>query len=186
MVGIGTALNDDPQLNVRRLPPQETPYNTPRPIILDTSLRLTPTCKLLRNFKNGVGRRPWILCSDVFTDEKTRRLQELEGAGAKIISIPVAEDGGGLMLDSVLSTLRSLGIRSLMVEGGQRVITSFLSDAGKYDLIDSLIITVAPTFIGKQGISALSNETTDIPALNHVSSIVLGKDTVIACRIRST
>ncbi|GJJ13220.1 hypothetical protein Clacol_007471 [Clathrus columnatus] len=142
MVGIGTALNDDSQLNVHHLPPQETSYN----IILDTPLWLTPTCKLLQNFKNGIGRQLWVLCSDVFANEKTQQLQELEGAGAKIISILVAKDGNGLTLDSMLSTLRSLGIQSLMIEGGQWVITSFLSDAGKYDLIDSLIITIAPIF----------------------------------------
>jgi riboflavin biosynthesis pyrimidine reductase len=37
-----------------------------------------------------------------------------------------------------------MGIKSLMVEGGARVITSFLA-AG---LVDSIVITIAPVFVG--------------------------------------
>ncbi|TFY76863.1 hypothetical protein EWM64_g7151 [Hericium alpestre] len=52
LIGINTALGDNPQLNVRHLPfpTQNTHfqhYHHPRPIILDSQLRLLPTCKLL-------------------------------------------------------------------------------------------------------------------------------------------
>ena len=44
-----------------------------------------------------------------------------------------------------------------MVEGGQRVISSFLShqDAEANPVVDLLIVTVAPTFVGAAGVGAL-------------------------------
>jgi len=53
MIGIGTVLNDNPQLNVRQL----TGFNdggyvkNPQPIILDSKLRFPLECKLLNNYK---------------------------------------------------------------------------------------------------------------------------------------
>lgn len=179
LVGIGTALNDDPQLNgeqffrptfshrithswlVRRLPPRETPYHLPQPIIMDTSLRFSPTCKLLKNFRQGTGRQPWLICSNAFTDEISRRREVLEAAGARVVPVSLTGNNNE-SLNTVLTTVRALGIQSLMVEGGQQIISSFLSATRKYRLIDTLIITVAPTFVGDQGISALSSETTDV------------------------
>lgn len=55
---------------------------------------------------------------------------------------------GALDLNSMLSTLADMEIRSLMVEGGARVISSFLQSG----LVDSLIITVCPTMVGEGGV----------------------------------
>ena len=58
---------------------------------------------------------------------------------------------GHLNLNSVLHQLRVLGIRSLMVEGGAGVINSFLSarsEDTQKPLVDTVIVTVAPVFIG--------------------------------------
>jgi riboflavin biosynthesis pyrimidine reductase len=49
----------------------------------------------------------------------------------------------------MLLALRKNGIRSLMVEGGARIIDSFLATPA---LVDNVIVTVAPTFVGKQGV----------------------------------
>jgi hypothetical protein len=132
LIGIGTALNDDPQLNssfdllkpalsnstlripARHLPPRapdqyvhehQHPYHLPRPVILDSNLRLHLDCKLLKNYSKGQGRRPWILCSTPSTSpmqdsssvsrmqEWTRRKEALEAAGASIIEVST-ESGG--------------------------------------------------------------------------------------------
>jgi len=66
LIGIGTAVNDDPQLNVRYLPfpAQNTHfqhYHHPRPLILDPHLRLSPTCKLIVNAAKGAGVAPWVI-----------------------------------------------------------------------------------------------------------------------------
>ncbi|KAG6842450.1 hypothetical protein C0991_007580 [Blastosporella zonata] len=91
LVGIGTALNDNPQLNARLLPPlsEGQRYNLPRPVIVDSRLRLSPSCKLLSNYQAGRGRRPWIICAVVDDPDWRNRLETLQKAGAKVIQIPV-------------------------------------------------------------------------------------------------
>jgi riboflavin biosynthesis pyrimidine reductase len=49
----------------------------------------------------------------------------------------------------ILSALRREGIKSLMVEGGARVINSFLAYP---TLVRRIIVTVAPVFVGKDGV----------------------------------
>ncbi len=65
LIGIGTAVNDNPQLNgVHPFPAQTTHfqhYHHPRPIILDPHLRLSPTCKLITNAAKGAGKAPWVI-----------------------------------------------------------------------------------------------------------------------------
>ncbi|KAF7307196.1 Methionine aminopeptidase 2 [Mycena indigotica] len=147
LVGIETAHNDDPQLNTRHLPPsQEEPHHSPRPIILDGRLRLPTTCKLLKNHAAGTGRRPWIIAIEPPEDDASwqARFDALTLAGAKILFINRGSD----RTDAALSVLHSQGIQSLMVEGGARVIESFLAS----HCVDTLLITTAPVLVGEGGI----------------------------------
>jgi riboflavin biosynthesis pyrimidine reductase len=61
---------------------------------------------------------------------------------------------GQLSLPALLQALHEEGITSLMVEGGQRVISSFLS--ANPSLVDVLVVTVAPMLVGHAGVEALS------------------------------
>ncbi|PFH52228.1 hypothetical protein AMATHDRAFT_140603 [Amanita thiersii Skay4041] len=175
LVGIGTAQNDNPQLNTRHLPPEDQGH-LPRPIILDSHLHLSPSCKLLLNYRAGQGRRPYIFTAHTHKNdpEYQARAATLENAGAKIFPVPAS--GGLLDFPAVLQSLRHLGIRSLMVEGGARVISSLFAQHSH--LIDTIIVTVAPLFVGDDGVSynAVSNNS----RFNHVATEIMGKDTVIA------
>ena len=71
----------------RHLPPRAEPYDLPRPIILDSDLRCSTTCKLLINYRAGNGRRPWVVCNDVFSEEKQQRKKKLEEAGARVLHV---------------------------------------------------------------------------------------------------
>jgi riboflavin biosynthesis pyrimidine reductase len=51
---------------------------------------------------------------------------------------------GGLRIPEVLGLLRTLGITSVLVEGGGRVITSIL----RAGAVDRVVISVSPTIIG--------------------------------------
>ncbi|KAI0081101.1 riboflavin-specific deaminase [Panus rudis PR-1116 ss-1] len=194
MVGIGTALNDNPQLNTRHLPPlpesDGVRYHLPRPIILDSNLRLPRDCKLLLNYREGRGRRPWIVTSEPTNkNAKSTWVQQksmLEAAGARIIVVPGTN--GHISLPDMLSALRELGIRSLMVEGGAQVIRSFLVEAGKKDgdrpLVDVIIITVAPTFVGNAGVGYGTDLLTDaLPNLKHLRTANFGRDSVVALKV---
>ncbi|KAK0444470.1 dihydrofolate reductase-like domain-containing protein [Armillaria borealis] len=188
LVGIGTAVNDNPQLNARHLPPRSPPfgqeyaYNLPRPVILDPQLRLPTPCKLLDNYRRGKGRRPWVLCAhepQAAGDVWTARLEALQAAGALVV--PVQSANGLLLVPSVLQTLHELGIQSLMVEGGARVIGSFLAER---DLVDTVIITIAPKFVGSRGVG-YGVDIIQASHYEHLESQAVGCDTVIALSARS-
>ncbi|OJT04452.1 hypothetical protein TRAPUB_4722 [Trametes pubescens] len=164
----------------RHLPPlpegHPLGYRIPRPVILDTHLRLPPTCKLLKNYKSGRGRRPWVVCArrtalcDVADNEAfAKRAAALQNAGARIVEVDADEATGAIAITALLSTLHELGVRSVMVEGGARVIRAFLSaaaaaahrsavsgsgdtDTKKEKAVDALVVTVAPTLVGAAGV----------------------------------
>ncbi|KAJ7651684.1 dihydrofolate reductase-like domain-containing protein [Mycena polygramma] len=129
LVGSGTALNDDPQLNTRHLPPAplDAPHRAPRPIVLDARLRLPPTCKLLRNYGAGTGRRPWVISSVPSPSDATwqARCDALTAAGARVLVLPEKTNSSDRTA-AVLALLRAEGVRSLMVEGGASVIRRVL------------------------------------------------------------
>lgn len=56
---------------------------------------------------------------------------------------------GKLQLHALLTRLHEMGIRTLMVEGGATVITSFMRSG----LVDHLIITISPSFVGAEGVT---------------------------------
>lgn len=130
LVGIGTILSDDPRLNVRMIKGSD-----PQPIILDRRLRTPRKAKALRNKK-----APWFITSPRCS---TARRRMLERKGARII--PVRSDRRGeIDLASLLDLLGHENISSLMVEGGARVITSFLRSG----LVDQFVLTITPFFVG--------------------------------------
>ena len=130
-------------------------------MILDSQLRLSPSCKLLTNYHKRQGRRPWVICSSLTVPDDTerqQRIEALEKAGARVVQIPpVSEPLEGaderLPIPAMLSTLYDLGVRSLMVEGGARVIGSFFAETASTGkpVVDTVIVTVAPTFVGAEG-----------------------------------
>ncbi|KAI0785320.1 dihydrofolate reductase-like domain-containing protein [Irpex lacteus] len=202
VVGIGTALNDDPQLNTRHLPPvfitegYPHQWNLPRPIILDTQLQLPPTCKLLKNYKAGSGRRPWLFASKPKNPSDVEgwnsRKEALKNAGAKIYT--VAATDGYISLPDFLKILKTLGLRSLMVEGGAKIIQSFLKetqpglDGKAVPIVDSIIITVAPTIVGVDGLGYdcdLTAQVSTLGQLEHVQTELFGRDTVMAFRFKN-
>lgn len=130
LVGIGTILSDDPRLNVRMVRGSD-----PQPIILDRRLRTPIRSNALRNKKI-----PWIITSPRVNRSRRRKLEQ---NGVRIISIK-STGKGGIDLSALLDFLGSEKISSLMVEGGARVITSFLHSG----LVDQFVLTITPFIIG--------------------------------------
>ncbi|KAF7784121.1 hypothetical protein Agabi119p4_286 [Agaricus bisporus var. burnettii] len=187
MVGVGTAVNDDPQLNTRHLPARldGLPHRLPRPIILDPRLRLSPNCKLVKNFSSNVGLQPWIICTAPAESEERRDWQErheaLVAAGALLVQVDSTSNL--LPLPSILRRLKTLGIQSLMIEGGARLIDSCFHAS---PFIDALIVTVAPTLVGPAGLNYGSLIPSGIPHLKHHSTQVVGTDAVIVFKKSET
>jgi 3,4-dihydroxy 2-butanone 4-phosphate synthase/GTP cyclohydrolase II len=130
LVGIGTVLADDPQLNNRLVPGP-----SPQPVILDTYLRIPLNSRLMQRDD----QMPWIFIGH---EIDTTRRNAYEGKGAAVF-ICAGDGKGYLNLSMIIHYLNKMGVRSVMVEGGARVISSFLRDR----LVDRAVVTLAPVWL---------------------------------------
>jgi GTP cyclohydrolase II len=163
LVGIGTVLTDDPRLTVRLV---EAPRD-PRPVVLDSRLRFPASARLL------AGPGPWIATAE---DADPERQALLEAAGAKVLRLPLSSPGR-IDLERLLAELAEKGVKSLMVEGGATVISSFLAAR----LVDHLVVTVAPMLVG--GLPAVARKDRrncpGLPRLRAARYRQLGDDMII-------
>ncbi len=167
LVGIDTLLADDPELGVRHWP---GPW--PSPVILDSRLRTPPTARLL-----AVGEpRPIRIVCTASADERLG--SPLQARGAQILRM-AAWPNGWVDLDALLTALAASGIKRLMVEGGAKVLTSFL----RARLGDYAVVTVAPRLLG--GLAAVGTlEHGQLPRLLSPASFRLADDFVLSGALR--
>ncbi len=143
LVGLGTALADDPSLTCR-LPGLEG--RSPTRIVLDSHLRLPLTANLV---KTASDVRTIILTRE--GAEKARR-KAFEKAGVEVVGIPVPKAGAeGVPLDAALEQLALRGISRLLVEGGSQVAGSLLA----LGLVDMISWFRAGGVIGGDGLPAI-------------------------------
>ncbi|MEJ5223235.1 MAG: dihydrofolate reductase family protein [Anaerolineales bacterium] len=160
LVGVGTLLADNPKLTVTHAQGQ-----APRPVILDSRLQTPPTARVFAH-----PQPPLIACLE--SEASGDRARALLAAGADILPLP-PNAAGHLHLPALLGSLYQRGIRSLMVEGGAGVITSFLREG----LADVVILTIAPFFVG--GVNALTAPLPAMPRLKNVGMQTFGEDVVV-------
>jgi GTP cyclohydrolase II len=137
LVGVGTAIIDDPQLTVRMVPGP-----SPLRVVLDSTLRLPSTARVL---DDGAGT---VVITTEPSSQERRAALRARAVGVHV----VGASPRGVDLASALQTLRELGVGSLLVEGGARVITSFFAEK----LVDRLVVGIAPTIMGT-GIDAVGD-----------------------------
>ena len=138
VVGIETALADDPELTVRL-----DGYTGPQParVVLDSRQRLSPGSRLART----AGDVPTYLVSAGPADPALSRL------GVKVLTPgPVGERPYPA---GVIAALKAEGLERLFIEGGGQVAAAFLS-AG---LVDRLVWFRAPLVLGARGRPAVGD-----------------------------
>jgi diaminohydroxyphosphoribosylaminopyrimidine deaminase/5-amino-6-(5-phosphoribosylamino)uracil reductase len=128
VVGVGTAIADDPQLTVRRVPGPQ-----PARVVIDPKGRL------------GAGAR-------MFADNGVRRLVIVEQgtrcrppSGVEVVTLPTAD--GQFAPAAILTTLAGCGMRRILIEGGADTVSRFIV-AG---CLDRLHVMVAPIILGVGG-----------------------------------
>jgi len=131
LVGIGTVLADNPSLTVRLVDGQN-----PQPIILDTRLRTPPDANLVQRSDLST----WIVNGNHDSPDRNETFLQ---KGVTLIDCR-RDDDGMIDLGALMDLLARRQVDSIMVEGGARVITSFV----KLKLADLLVITVSPKLIG--------------------------------------
>ncbi|CAI2935257.1 Diaminohydroxyphosphoribosylaminopyrimidine deaminase,5-amino-6-(5-phosphoribosylamino)uracil reductase [Aminobacter niigataensis] len=139
LVGIGTALADDPELTVR-LPGLRN--RSPARIVLDRLARLPATSKLARSAHDV----PVFVAACPECDPKNRA--ELERAGVKFLATETYD--GRVALPELLEDLANQGMSRIIVEGGADTARAFLDEG----LVDRIALFSGPEAIGADGIAA--------------------------------
>ena len=176
LVGSGTALADDPMLDVRGHGDVPAPIR----IILDTGLRLSPDSRLAGSA--AASRPVWALHGP---GADQGRKASLDRAGVTTLSVPIAPNGSGIDLSEMLATLAARGVSTLLVEGGGQVAAGLLASG----LVDEVALFQAGRVIGadgRPGVAALPfTDLSDAPAFALTSVRQIGEDTLSTWRAPS-
>jgi 2,5-diamino-6-(ribosylamino)-4(3H)-pyrimidinone 5'-phosphate reductase len=131
MVGISTVLVDNPMLSVRL--PKRLGADPVR-IIVDSTARIPPTSRILRTAHNR------ITIVAVTNRAPASKIKKIQDCGALVIV------AGSQIVDlrDVLSIVHSIGIETILVEGGGELNWSLL----RRGLVSELIVTIAPLIAG--------------------------------------
>jgi diaminohydroxyphosphoribosylaminopyrimidine deaminase/5-amino-6-(5-phosphoribosylamino)uracil reductase len=165
LVGVNTVIADDPLL-------------TPRPskgkklirIVLDNNLRIPLDCKLIKT----ANKSPLL----IYTSESAVQVNpeiaaEITKRGVQVLVCPDTQGRSNLYF--LLDELSKRGITHLLVEGGPRVLTSFLKEA----LADEIVVYIAPKILGAKGgadITGPMAELTQAIALHYIDIERFGDD----------
>jgi diaminohydroxyphosphoribosylaminopyrimidine deaminase / 5-amino-6-(5-phosphoribosylamino)uracil reductase len=133
LVGVETALADDPELTVRL-----SGFDGPQParVVLDSRQRLSPECKLVTTAREV----PTYVVATAAPNPV------LVDAGVRVLTVrAVGEDRPELK--TVVQALAGEGLSRLFIEGGGQVAASFL----RCGLVDAIEWFRAPMLIGGEG-----------------------------------
>lgn len=165
LVGVGTVLADNPGLNCRL----EGAGGfgglgrmwQPRPVIVDPLGRwpVHPECRMLRTAVDGKGKAPWVVVSPG-AQVQPQTLVMLKGYGGDFLRVVEYNQHWRLRWEAVFRALASEGIKSVMIEGGGTVLSELLNPEYT-SLIDSIIVTVAPTYLGRGGVNVSPDSKQD-------------------------
>ena len=166
MVGIGTALADDPQLTARSVRPKVI---QPTRIVVDSAARLPTNATMLSEDGETIV---------AIVAGTKRRIAALRQAGAEVLTVPGENEG--VDLRKLLVTLGQRDITSVLVEGGSLLLGSLFDQ----HLVDKVVGIVAPVLIGGNqakgpidGLGALT--IAEAVRVSRVTHHVLGGDMIV-------
>lgn len=194
LIGVGTAIADDPSLNCRIEGAGgyggQGRIGQPRPVIVDPEGRwdFNSETKCIRLAWEGKAHGPWIITKKMISDDKRRILDDCDGQVFVIEGAPLSEDPlGRIRWVDILKLLSFEYQKSVMIEGGGSVINDLLSPTN-IDLVDSVIVTVAPTWLGRGGVQVCPEAREEngvrvpVARLTDVKWVPLGEDVVLCGR----
>ena len=168
LTGIGTVLEDNPQLDVRLAPAPRQPDV----VIVDSQLQTPVDARVLQE-----GRKTWIYAAKV--DEI--RQQALQARGASIVYHPDAS--GKVDLAAMLRDLAVREVNEVHVEAGHKLNGSLIREG----LVDEFLVYLAPSLIGQGREMALFGPITELSqavGLQFESVERLGPDIRILARVK--
>lgn len=186
LVGVGTALADDPGLTCRLTEEDGNMVDferQPVPVIIDPRGRWNPMgsrVMLTAEAKKGKGIW-WVVGEETEISEEAR--EYIDENGGRVVRGTVYRDGR-MEWDDILQELRSQSCQSVMIEGGAGVINELLRPINR-ELVNSVIITMAPVWLGKGGVEVIPTREggNEVGRLTEAKWMPLGQDIVLAGRL---
>ena len=139
VVGVGTALADDPQLTVRHVAGRN-----PARVVIDPGARLPAAAKMFA--RDGI--RCLVMTAH---DVKPQLPADIEIVGLQTFQRRIAPE-------AILSALHERGLRRILIEGGVETVSRFLVA----NCLDRLHVVVAPIIIGS------GRPSFNLPPIEHV------------------
>jgi len=146
IVGVNTIIKDNPQLTCRHVKGKN-----PVRVVFDSKCSTPPSSYIIQTAKE--------IRTIIFTTNNAdKNRKTLTKLGAEAISIPSDSEG---MVDPVkaVAKLCDLGLCRIFLEGGGKLITSFL----RKGMVNRMIIVTAPVLIG-EGISGIQDLNIEVLA----------------------
>ena len=166
LVGASTVRIDNPRLTVR-----DAPGSDPLRVVLASTFALSRAA----NVFGGDGRALVIGAEGRALDEERKSL-EAAGVG---VAIAAQDADGRVSIDGALDVLAQRGIERLLVEGGAKVVTSFL----RARRVDHLSIEITMRLLGAPGTAMLGalgvGALEQAPSLTNVSVARLGDNVLV-------
>lgn len=141
MIGIGTALADNPDLTCR-LPGLEA--RSPVRLVVDSWLRLPLTSRLVQS---AAERPTWIIARN---DVDPPRRRTFQSCGVEVLGVP-PDASGTPDLTAAAAVLAERGLTRVLVEGGSHLAASLV----RHDFVDRIEWFRAARLMGGDGVPAL-------------------------------
>jgi diaminohydroxyphosphoribosylaminopyrimidine deaminase/5-amino-6-(5-phosphoribosylamino)uracil reductase len=177
VVGIGTALADDPQLTARPAGLPAEPAEQPRRVVFDSLARLPPSSQLVA----AAAEIPLTLV--VSRAAARADTDALEAAGVQVLL--ATGENQPARVRGALDQLGAMGVNSVLLEGGPHLAGAFL-DAGE---IDEIRLFLAPLLLG----GSAARDPLEGEGVAHISDALralsfdcesVGEDLLISARLR--
>lgn len=164
VIGVGTAVADNPQLNVRLVKGKN-----PARVVLDPKGRLAQDSLVWRD--DGI-QKIWIVADRVAASPPPQ---------VELINLPAVD--GTINPSAILQSLSDRGLQRILIEGGAETISRFISAK----CLDRLHLIVAPIIMGS------GRPSFNLPPIEHmdqalrlpVQTHLLGNEIVFDCALRS-
>lgn len=176
MIGVGTAIQDNPLLTTRI---KEGNGRNPKAIIVDSTLRIPIDSRILQTIDK---REIIVACTKECNQDKEAKLKDME---VKIVKTPQNEDKK-VDLKYLIKELGKDGIDSILLEGGGQLNFSAL-DSG---IVDKIMCFIAPKIIGGEraktpvegsGVERIK----DVISLTNMEYRRIGQDLLIEGKLSS-
>ncbi len=167
IVGAGTIIADNPSLTVRHIDHGAQPLR----IILDSSARTNPDSKVYSQ-----ADAPSLLVTT--NAASNQRLNLFHKKNINTLTLP-ADENGHPNLNHLLTCLAAKGLNHIMVEGGAKILGSFLDQ----QLAQEIWAFIAPVIIGGAGLNPIdgtgASDMKMAPRLTHSKTEIIDTDILL-------